>query len=132
MDVKERLHALAYLRKEGIFKKNKEILAKGGTQSDLLCERVSEGPNVICSRCNGTFKQQYFSKHKKICCSPRKSSVTRSINPSSMTTSLQPLSEFEKVTQKMKKDRFKGIIESDNTIRLVGKHIFDARKADQA
>ena len=28
----------------------------------------------------------------------------------------------------MKKDRFKDIIESDNTIRLVGKHIVDARK----
>ena len=46
---KERIQAIAALRRHGIVQTNTNILAEGGNTRDLMCER-SAGGKVLCSR----------------------------------------------------------------------------------
>ena len=127
---KERIQAIATLRRQGILQKNTKIVASGGDSRDLMCERKSSGEKVMCSRCSGVFKGAYFYKHKKSCMSPKKRVNPRALNVRSLATpnNPRPSTEWDNVIDKMDKDRFFDIIKSDDVILQIGKHVFDTRK----
>ena len=115
---KERIQAIAALRRQGIVQKNTKIVASGGDTSDLMCERKSSGEKVLCSRCSGVFKEAYFYKHKKSCMSPQKRVNPRALDVRSLATpnNPKPTTEWDTVMEKMDKDRFFDIIKSDEVI----------------
>lgn len=125
MSQKERVKAIDTLRKEGIYKKNKELIAKGTESSDLIPERRSEGLKVFCSHCKGTFNKSYFHRHKKTCSSPGK---PHGKPVKYMKENQPPDSKFYGILENMERDRYFDIIQSDAEIKLVGKHIFDCVK----
>ena len=64
---KDKVQALAVLRRQGIMKRNTQIIAEGGKSEDFLYERESNGPKETCSGCNGVFKKSLYYKHVKAC-----------------------------------------------------------------
>ena len=127
---KERIQAIAALRRQGIMQKNTKIVASGGDTRDLMCERKSAGEKVMCSRCSGVFKEAYFYKHKKTCLSPQKCVNPRALDVRSLATPTnpRPSTEWDTVIDKMDKDKLFDNINSDDVILQIGKHIYDARK----
>ena len=55
---KDKVQALAVLHRQGMMKRNIQIIAEGGKSEDFVCERELNGPKETCSGCNGVFKTQ--------------------------------------------------------------------------
>ena len=66
MNQKDRVQALAVLCRQGMMKRNKQIIATGGKFEDFFSERKSTGPKATCSGCNGVFKNSLNYKHAKV------------------------------------------------------------------
>ena len=115
---KERIQAIAALRRQGILQKNMKSVASGGDTRDLMCERKSSGEKVMWSRCSGVFKEAYFYKHKKTCLSPRTRINRHALDVRFLVTltNPRPTTEWDTVMEKMDKDRFFDIIKSDEVI----------------
>jgi hypothetical protein len=122
MDDKTRIATMNLLRKEGIKKRNMELLAKGAKESELLCERASSGTKVMCSQCSGTFKQKYFSKHQARCVGGKSVSITGENSEAC---------SFDVLLGKMAQDEIFEIIKKDEAIQLVGKHILAGKKPNK-
>ena len=63
----DKAQALAVLHRQGMMKRNTQIIAEGGKSEDFLCERESNGPKETCSGCNEVFKKSLYYKHVKAC-----------------------------------------------------------------
>ena len=123
LDKAERIRKLEILRKEGIFEKNKMLLASGVESTNLIPERKSDGDKVFCSSCKGTFRQTYFHKHKRLCVAAEQSG-----RPMKFVKNVQMDSFLSKVLDKMDRDCYFEIIQSDEDIKLTGRHIYATRK----
>lgn len=70
LPTKDRIKAVADLRKLGILKTNLKMIQEcpKGEKPELIRER-SQGDNniVYCTKCYGFFSQQFFYRHKRLC-----------------------------------------------------------------
>lgn len=115
---KERLAALSLLRNAGILEKNKELIAAGGGDVDLIAARASDLPKTFCTECFKTISKSHFHHHRRRCMGAFASEFDRSGGD-----------EFDKdIMANMEKDDIYNIICSDPEIMSVGKHIWASRK----
>ncbi len=128
---KKRLAEIDNLRKLGILKENKKILSTNVvlTSSQLLCERVSEGAKVKCSKCSGFFNEKYFSRHGDKCLQ----NVNTDDDSQFATATSETYKDDIKTDQgpllnNMKKDDIFDIIKSDPTLTHVGKVLIENAK----
>ena len=129
LDKNERITALAQLRRDGISQSNATILAGGGSSSDLVCERKSEGEKVICSRCGGVFRKTFFYRHSKNRCQASAVSRPEPVavpNVQGAEAARDPL--WAKLLAEMDRNAIFEIVTADPTILRLGKNIFDERK----
>ena len=132
---KQSLKIIAQLRRDGIDRKNKELMIHGKT---LLCERRSKtkpsAKKVICSQCRGYFDKYAFYKHKARCAASKKEEHDVAI-PLALATALDNNNSGKlndcNLMAKMTKDDMFSIIEKDSIIQVIGKQIYDARKPNK-
>lgn len=136
MTKKERIDQFALLRKEGMFLLNKELLAQR-KDSEIHCVRRAKGTKVKCSSCHGFYSDKYYYKHRKGCkvlAETPKPVHTKQIimeQPTVQTLLSGKEEEWRRVYETLTRDDLFNIIDNDESIKLIGKKLYQARKPNK-
>ena len=130
---KERNQLFDLYRKQGIEMVNKQILTAGGKSEDLISERKSKSTaKVVCSKCRGTFAENYFERHAKTCYIKIGSAHAAPVEERPVDQIDMDNESFEeKVVRGMVKDDIKDLILNDPEIIHVGHSIFAMTKPNK-
>jgi hypothetical protein len=118
----------AVLRKEGIFKHNRSLVAQDGKNADLIRERNSKKCSkvVVCGHCKGFYNSLHLWRHLKQCAAAQSAAAPSAPLPAQLLAYDKDRSEFKsQVLANFRSDDVGGICTEDSMILRVGQWLWE-------